>query len=49
MPCCLNGGNRSNVPDISDQVQFIRGDILDLELMRPVVPGDNDIFSLAGR
>jgi UDP-glucose 4-epimerase len=45
----LYGGNRLNLQGIIDQVQFIQGDIRDLELMRRVVPGYDYIFSLAGQ
>jgi UDP-glucose 4-epimerase len=45
----LYGGNRFNLHDIADRVQFIKGDIRDLELMRGLVPGYDYIFSLAGQ
>jgi nucleoside-diphosphate-sugar epimerase len=45
----MYGGNRFNLQGILDQVQFIQGDIRDLELMRRVVPGYDYIFSLAGQ
>jgi UDP-glucose 4-epimerase len=45
----LYGGNRFNLQGIFDEVQFIEGDIRDLDLMRRVVPGYDYIFSLAGQ
>ena len=45
----LYGGNRFNLRGIADEIQFIQGDIRDLELMRRVVPGYDYIFSLAGQ
>jgi UDP-glucose 4-epimerase len=45
----LYGGNRFNLRGIADEIQFIQGDIRDLELMRQVVPGYDYIFSLAGQ
>ena len=45
----LYGGNRFNLRGILDEVQFIEGDIRDLDLMRRVVPGYDYIFSLAGQ
>jgi UDP-glucose 4-epimerase len=45
----LYGGNRFNLRGILDSVQFIEGDIRDLELMRRVVPGYDYIFNLAGQ
>jgi UDP-glucose 4-epimerase len=45
----LYGGNRFNLRGILDDIQFIEGDIRDLELMRRVVPGYDYIFNLAGQ
>ena len=45
----LYGGNRFNLQGILDKIQFIEGDIRDLDLMRRVVPGYDYIFSLAGQ
>lgn len=45
----LYGGNLFNLHGIFPQIQFIEGDIRDLELMRRVVPGYDYIFSLAGQ
>ncbi|MEJ2671565.1 MAG: NAD-dependent epimerase/dehydratase family protein [Deltaproteobacteria bacterium] len=45
----LYGGNLVNLEGILDRVQFIQGDIRDLDLMRRVVPGYDYIFSLAGQ
>ena len=45
----LYGGNRFNLRGIIDEIQFIEGDIRDLDLMRRVVPGYDYIFSLAGQ
>jgi hypothetical protein len=45
----LYGGNRFNLHGILDQIQFIEGDIRDLDLMRRVVPGYDYIFNLAGQ
>ena len=45
----LYGGNRFNLQGILDEIQFIEGDIRDLDLMRRVVPGYDYIFSLAGQ
>ena len=45
----LYGGNLFNLHKILNQVQFIRGDIRDLDLMRKVVPEYDLIFSLAGQ
>jgi UDP-glucose 4-epimerase len=45
----LYGGNLFNLQGILEQVQFIPGDIRDLDLMRRVVPGYDFIFSLAGQ
>jgi UDP-glucose 4-epimerase len=45
----LYGGNRFNLRGILDAVQFIEGDIRDLDLMRRVVPGYDYIFNLAGQ
>ena len=45
----LYGGNRFNLQGILDKIQFIEGDIRDLDLMRRVVPGYDYIFNLAGQ
>jgi UDP-glucose 4-epimerase len=45
----MYGGNLFNLRSILDQLQFIQGDIRDLELMKRVVPGYDYIFSLAGQ
>jgi UDP-glucose 4-epimerase len=45
----LYGGNLFNLRGILDEVQFIQGDIRDLDLMTRVVPGYDYIFSLAGQ
>jgi nucleoside-diphosphate-sugar epimerase len=45
----LYGGNRFNLHGILDAIQFIEGDIRDLDLMRRVVPGYDYIFNLAGQ
>ena len=45
----LYGGNRFNLQGILDAIQFIEGDIRDLNLMRRVVPGYDYIFNLAGQ
>ena len=45
----LYGGNRFNLQAILDKIQFIEGDIRDLDLMRRVVPGYDYIFNLAGQ
>jgi len=45
----LYGGNRFNLRGILDEIQFIEGDIRDLDLMRRVVPGYDYIFNLAGQ
>ncbi len=45
----LYGGNLFNLHGILEQVQFIQGDIRDLDLMLRVVPGYDYIFSLAGQ
>jgi UDP-glucose 4-epimerase len=45
----LYGGNRFNLAGILPEVEFIQGDIRDLDLMRRVVPGYEYIFSLAGQ
>jgi nucleoside-diphosphate-sugar epimerase len=45
----LYGGNRFNLQGILDKIQFIEGDIRDLELMRRVVPGYDFIFIWPGR
>ena len=45
----LYGGNRFNLHGILDEIQFIEGDIRDLDLMRRVVPGYDYIFNLAGQ
>jgi len=45
----MYGGNLFNLRGILDNLQFIQGDIRDLELMKQVVPGYDYIFSLAGQ
>jgi UDP-glucose 4-epimerase len=45
----LYGGNLANLTGIREAIQFIEGDIRDLELMRRVVPGYDYIFNLAGQ
>jgi UDP-glucose 4-epimerase len=45
----LYGGNLYNLHGILDRVEFIQGDIRDLELMRRLVPGYDYIFNLAGQ
>jgi UDP-glucose 4-epimerase len=45
----LYGGNRFNLQGILDEIQFVEGDIRDLNLMRRVVPGYDYIFNLAGQ
>ncbi|MBU4448979.1 MAG: NAD-dependent epimerase/dehydratase family protein, partial [Proteobacteria bacterium] len=45
----LYGGNRFNLRGILDDIQFVEGDIRDLNLMRRVVPGYDYIFNLAGQ
>jgi UDP-glucose 4-epimerase len=45
----LYGGNLFNLKGILEQVQFIRGDIRDLDMMRRVAPRYDYIFSLAGQ
>jgi UDP-glucose 4-epimerase len=45
----LYGGNRFNLWGILDAIEFIEGDIRDLNLMRRVVPGFDYIFNLAGQ
>jgi UDP-glucose 4-epimerase len=45
----LYGGNRFNLRGILDNIEFIQGDIREVDLMRRVVPGFDYIFSLAGQ
>ncbi len=45
----LYGGNRFNLRGILEAIEFIEGDIRDLDLMRRVVPGYDYIFNLAGQ
>jgi UDP-glucose 4-epimerase len=45
----LYGGNRFNLRGILNAIQFIEGDIRDLDLMRRIVPGYDYIFNLAGQ
>ncbi|MBM4302365.1 MAG: NAD-dependent epimerase/dehydratase family protein [Deltaproteobacteria bacterium] len=45
----LYGGNLVNLRGILDEIQFIEGDIRNLDLMRRVVPGYDYIFNLAGQ
>jgi UDP-glucose 4-epimerase len=45
----LYGGNLYNLRGILDEMQFIQGDIRDLDLMMRVVPGYDYIFNLAGQ
>ncbi len=45
----LYGGNLFNLQGILDQVEFVRGDIRDFDLMKRLVAGNDLIFSLAGQ
>ena len=45
----LYGGNRFNHRGVLDEIQFVEGDIRELNLMRRVMPGYDYIFNLAGR
>ena len=44
-----HGGNLNNTATIDEWVRTIRGDCVDADVMRALVPGQDFVFSLAGQ